>query len=75
MIVGENNGHIPLPLYDVEEVSVEEALGLLSTQQKYAGESLISRAGNRLRMRGGPDKRPQTMDRFFSIWGPEGAQG
>lgn len=75
MIVGKNNGHMPLPLYDVEEVTVEEALGLLSVQQKYSGESLISRAGNRLRMRGNPDKLPQAMDRFFSIWGPDGAHG
>jgi hypothetical protein len=75
MIIEENDGQMPLPLYDVEEVTVEEALCLLSFRQKYYGEPLISRAGNRLRMRGNPDKLPQTLDRFFSIWGPSGAHG
>ncbi len=67
MIIEENNGFMPLPLYDVKEVTVEEAWCLLSNQQKYSGETLFSRAGNRLRLHCDADKLHRTIETFFSV--------
>ena len=39
-----------LPLYEVHEVTMEEALLLLTSQRQKERESLVSRAGKRLRM-------------------------
>ena len=39
-----------LPVYEVHEVTMEEALLLLTSQRHAQEESLVSRAGNRLRM-------------------------
>jgi|GEM_PF-4523647 len=41
-----------LPLYEVHEVSVEEALRLLRPEREYEPETLISRAGRRLQLTG-----------------------
>ena len=41
-----------LPLYEVHEVSVEEALRLLRPERENEPETLISRAGRRLQLTG-----------------------
>ena len=56
MIVHKNIHDSALPLYEVEEVSMAEALTLLETQKR-RGETLISRAGNKLRMNGNQQRR------------------
>ena len=56
MIIEENKETSSLPIYDVKEVTVEEALYLLNAQQKRSGESLISRAASRMRVLGDPDR-------------------
>lgn len=48
MILDKNTLNGLLPLYEVQEVTLEEALILLKSERKRSVESLIARAGERL---------------------------
>lgn len=50
MILNNKTPKSTLPLYEVHEVSMEEALLLLTSERQKQRESLITRVGNRLRM-------------------------
>ena len=75
MIVNKNDKANQLPLYEVEEVTMEQALSLLTVRQRYAGETVVSRAGNRLRILGEVDENQQIIERVVSAWGAVGATG
>jgi hypothetical protein len=73
MIVKRNKSKKLLPLYEVEEVTVEQALRLLNMEQKYADDKVVGNAAGRLRMTGDVDEIQQTIERLATIWGPIGA--
>ena len=75
MIVIKNEYINQLPLYEVEEVTMEQALSLLAMRQKYAGETIVSRAGNRLKISEEFDDIQQLIERVVNAWGPTGARG
>lgn len=75
MIVKKNDCINQLSLYEVEEVTIEQALSLLSVRQKYAGETVVSRVGNRLRNSGEFDEDKQIIETVVNTWGPTGARG
>jgi len=75
MIIKKIDHTIPLPLYEVEEVSVEQALNLLSTRQKNVGDTGVSQVSERLRISEEVDEVQQLVERLVNIWGPIGARG
>jgi len=74
MIIERNVDQKPLPLYEVEEVTVEQALCLLSYRQKYLDSTAVSRAGERLNNMATTVDNRWTMERFQSIWGADWAR-
>jgi hypothetical protein len=75
MIVNKNDYVNQLPIYEIEEVTIEQAFRLLSIRQKYAGETAVSRMGNRLRIPGEFDETQQLLEKVVTAWGPTGARG
>jgi hypothetical protein len=75
MIVNKNNPDMLLPLYEVEEVTVEQALSLLNLQQRYTADRVVSGAGHPNRITGEMDEIQQSIDGLINLRGPIRALG
>jgi hypothetical protein len=77
MIIKKNDHRIPLPLYEVEEVSVEQALKLLNVRQNNLGDShaTVSWMINRLRRSDEAAEIQHSVERLTNIGGPPGTRG
>jgi len=75
MIVNKNNAGRLLPLYEVEEVTVEQALRLLNLQQRYTPDTAVSRAALPNRIVGEVDEIQQRIDGLINMWGTIGTRG
>ena len=64
-----------MPIYEVEEVTMEQALSLLNVRNNHKDETIVSRLENRLGIAGEVDEMQQMMERLAAIWSPVEARG
>jgi hypothetical protein len=67
MILRKNKGCHRLPIYDVKELSVEQALNLLSNPQPASNDSFISRASRWFRLPTKQQNNHRLIESYFRL--------